>query len=304
MLMPKIFIIIVNWNQADLTIECLKSLGELRIKNYELGVTIVDNGSTDNSTKRIKNQELRIKLLETGENLGFAGGNNVGITYALESGADYVCLLNNDTVVDPNLVEGLLETFKEYPKAGAISPKIYFAKGFEFHKNKYKDSERGKVLWYAGGDMDWNNVYGSNHGVDEVDKGQFNQIKETDFATGCCVMIPGNVLREVGLLNEKYYLYMEDVELCQRILTANYQLLYTPLGHLWHKVSQSSGIGSQLNDYFITRNRLLFGIKYASVRTKFALMRESIRLWSSGRPWQKVGVMDFYLRRLGKGSWK
>jgi GT2 family glycosyltransferase len=221
-------------------------------------------------------------------------------------------LLNNDTEVEENLVEGLLKTFDEYPKAGAISPKIYFAKGYEFHKHSLNDpskemytkGELGHVIWYAGGTMDWNNVYGSNFGVDEVDNGQFEKVRETDFATGCCVMYTAKVLRNVGLLDEKYYLYLEDADVSERIKRNGHTVLYTPYAHLWHKVSQSSGIGSQLNDYFITRNRLLFGIKYAPTRAKIALLRESIRFLRKGRQWQVRGARDFYLLRFGRGSWK
>ncbi len=308
--MKRIFIIILNWNQPKLTVECLNSIHELRITNYELKVIVVDNGSDDDSVNRIKSKiqnpksKEEIVLLETDTNLGFTGGNNVGIQHALENGADYIVLLNNDTEVESNLIEGLLKTFKENPNCGAVSPKIYFAKGFEFHHDRYEKSDLGKVIWYAGGNMDWNNVYGSNHGVDEVDTGQFEKGEKTDFATGCSVMIPRKVIEKVGLLDENYYLYMEDVDLCQRIQNAGYEIRYTPYGHLWHKVSQSSGIGSNLNDYFITRNRLYFGMKYASIRARFALIRESIRFLLNGREWQKIGVRDFYLRKFGKGSWK
>jgi GT2 family glycosyltransferase len=306
--MTKVFIVVLNWNQPDLTIECLESVYKLHVKNYELRVIVVDNGSSDDSVQKLNtkkaNAQWNVVVLETGDNLGFAGGNNVGIQHALNNNADYVVLLNNDTVVSGNLIDGLLRTYKENPKAGAVSPKIYFAKGYEFHKNKYGRDDLGKVIWYAGGKMDWNNVYGSNVGVDEVDTGQFEKTKETDFATGCCVMFPKSVLEKVGLLDEKYYLYMEDADLCERIKKSGYKIFYTPHAHLWHKVSQSSGIGSQLNDYFITRNRLMFGMKYASLRTKFALIRESLRFLISGREWQKIGVHDFYKRNFGRGSWK
>lgn len=301
--MPKVFIIILNWNQPDLTIECLESVKKLRTENCELKTIIVDNGSTDKSIEKL-NAKSKIVMLETGENLGFAGGNNVGIEHALEHGADYVMLLNNDTVVDAGLVEGMLKTFKEHPKTGAVSPKIYFAKGYEFHKKRYKKSELGNVIWYAGGDLDWKNVYGSNHGVDLVDHGQFDEVKEIDFGTGCCILVPSEVIQKVGMLDEKYYLYLEDADWCQRIKNAGYQVLYTPNGYLWHKVSQSSGIGSGLNDYFITRNRLLFGMKYAPLRTKVALFREGLLFMSNGRTWQKMGARDFYLGRFGKGSWR
>ncbi len=306
--MTKVFIIILNWNQPKLTIECLESVMKLRTNNYELRTVIVDNGSTDGSVEKLNakkaNVKWEIEVIETGKNLGFAAGNNIGIKYAMEHGADYVVLLNNDTEIHANLIEGLLKTFEENPKAGAVSPKIYFAKGFEFHKDRYSASDLGKVIWYAGGRLDWNNIYGSNHGVDEVDKGQFEKARETDFATGCCMILPRSVIEKVGMLDEKYYLYMEDADWCQRINNAGYKVFYSPCGHLWHKVSQSSGIGSELNDYFITRNRLLFGIKYASFRTKAALLRESLRFMTNGRKWQAIGARDFYLRRFGKGSWR
>lgn len=307
--MHKVAIIVLNWNRADDTIECLKSIQKIKASNVRLHNVVIDNASTDDSVERISdyvsNQlTTNYQLLTTKSNLGFAGGNNVGIKYALENGADYIVLLNNDTIVTSNLIEGLLKTFAEHPKVGAISPKIYFAKGFEFHKARYKKSDLGRVIWYAGGDMDWKNVYGSNHGVDEVDNGQFEEILKTDFTTGCCMVVPREVIEKVGMLDESYYLYMEDVDLCERIRKAGFEVLYTPYAYLWHKVSQSSGIGSDLNDYFITRNRLLFGLKYSPLRAKFALIRESFRFLLKGRKWQKMGVLDYYLKNFGKGSWR
>jgi GT2 family glycosyltransferase len=152
--------------------------------------------------------------------------------------------------------------------------------------------------------MDWKNIYGSNRGVDEVDKGQFDETTETDFATGCFVMYKRKALEEVGLYDKRFYLYMEDADHAQRMKAAGWKILYSGRGCLWHKVSQSSGIGSELNDYYLTRNRMLFGLKYASLRTKFALIRESLRLLVNGRKWQKIGIRDYYLGKFGKGSWK
>lgn len=310
--MIKISIVILNWNRPKDTLECLKSIGNIRIKNYKLQVIVVDNNSTDNSVSRIKKGLVSLKnknaimseIIENKENLGFAEGNNVGIRHALNHGADFILLLNNDTIVDTNLISTLLATAKKFPKSGIISPKIYFAKGYEYYKTKYKDSELGKVIWYAGGDFDWENVYGTNHGVDEVDKGQFEKVKETDFATGACMFIRKEVISEVGLFKSNYYMYLEDVEFSIRVKKAGWKALYSPMGHLWHKVAQSSGVGSNLNDYFITRNRLLFGMRYAKIRTRFALYKESLRLLFNGRKWQKIGVRDFYFRKLGKGSWE
>jgi len=307
----KVSIIILNWNRKKDTIECVESVSKLQILDCEVEVIVVDNNSKDGSQEAVEKifkklgnkKNLYYKQIKNKENLAFAAGNNVGMRYALESGADYILVLNNDTEVEGELVNKLLVVAKKYPKAGAISPKIYFAKGFEFQK-RYKEADLGKVFWYAGGDIDWDNIYGTNHGVDEVDKGQFDKTEDTDFATGACVFYRSKALREVGLFNEKYFMYLEDAELSQRLRDRGWRVLYTPETKIWHKVAQSSAIGGELNDYFITRNRLLFGMRYAKLRTKLALIRESFRLLFKGRKWQRIGVRDFYLTRLGRGSWK
>jgi GT2 family glycosyltransferase len=301
--MKTVFIVILNWNQPQLTIECVESLQKLKVgKENQLKIVVVDNGSTDDSL--IILQKIRnIEVMETGSNLGFAAGNNFGIKYAIDKDADYVMILNNDTIVDSNLMINLLNAIKEDPKVAIVSPKIYFAKGYEFHKEKYNKSQLGKVIWYAGGKIDWRNVYGINMGVDEIDEGQFEKIREIDFTTGACFLARSEALKEVGLFDEKYFMYMEDMDLSERIKEKGWKIVYEPKAKLWHKVAQSSGIGSNLNDYFISRNRLLFGFKYASLRTKIALLRESIKLFIFGRHFQAVGIRDYYLRRFGKGSW-
>lgn len=307
----KVSIIILNWNRKNDTIECLESIEKLQISGFELEIVVVDNASSDGSQKaveqifkKITKKNMFCKQIRNKTNLGFAEGNNVGMKYALDTGADYLLVLNNDTEVDKDLIKKLLEAANRYPKVGVISPKIYFAKGFEFHKSRYKNKELGKVIWYAGGDMDWNNVYGSNCGVDEVDKGQFEKTKKTDFATGACMFLRSKALKDVGIFDEKYFMYLEDADLSQRLKRKKWEVLYTPKASIWHKVAQSSGIGSDLNDYFITRNRLLFGMRYTTHRTKLALVKESFKLLLIGRRWQKVGVKDFYLGRFGKGSWR
>ena len=305
--MLNVSIVVLNWNGEKDTIECLQSLEKLSIKGFTLSILLVDNGSSIKSIRAIKEYvsgcKNKTKLIENGKNLGFAGGNNIGIKHAIKDGADYVMTLNNDIVVDKNLVLGLLNTMESLGKVGIVSPKIYFAKGYEF-KKQYTKNELGNVIWYAGGNMDWENIYGSNNGVDEVDKGQFDKVAETDFATGACSFINVKALKETGYFDEKYFMYFEDADLSQRMKRKGWKVLYSPKGYLWHKVAQSSGIGSVLNDYFITRNRLLFGLRYAKLRTKIALIKESVKFLLKGRKWQKIGVRDFYLRRFGRGSWK
>lgn len=298
---PRVCVIILSWNRKNDTLETIKSLASSSVSGFKLEIMVVDNGSTDGSQEAVR--KMPIRLIELPENLGFAQGNNIGMKDALRRKFDYIALLNDDTFADQNLIKNILEEHQKYPRAGAISPKIYFAKGFEF-KNKYRKSDLGKIIWYAGGDIDWDNVYGSNHGVDEVDTGQFDKVRETDFATGCFVMYKAKALKEVGLYDKRFFAYLEDADHAQRLKKAGWKVLYSPKGWLWHKVAQSSGIGSGLNDYFLTRNRMIFGMRYARLRTKFALLRESLKLLLTGRKWQKIGTRDFYFGRWGKGSWK
>ncbi|MDO8503293.1 MAG: glycosyltransferase family 2 protein [bacterium] len=302
--MTSVFVVILNWNGKEDTIECLQSLKKLQVRNFNYQAVVVDNGSSDDSVKEITKRYRDVVVMENEENLGFTGGNNIGIRFALKRGADFVLILNNDTIVDRDLVVRLLEIAGKHQDTGIFSPKIYFAPGFEFHKGRYNPGVEGKVLWYAGGKMDWNNVLGENRGVDEVDRGQYEKAEEIDFATGACMFIRRDVLKKVGLFDERYFMYFEDADLSQRTREAGWKVMYTPGAYIWHKVARSSAIGSSLNDYFITRNRLLFGMKYTSLRTKFALLRETFRFLSLGRKWQRQGVLDFYLGRFGKGSFK
>jgi GT2 family glycosyltransferase len=304
---PKVSVVIINWNRKEDTLECLAALAKSRLQGIKGQIIVVDNASTDGSAEAIKafsTKNFDLKLIRNSTNLGFTKPNNQAVKAALLWGADYVLCVNNDLIVSPDLIRNLISAAKEFPRAGAISPKIYFAPGFEFHKGKYKKNELGRVIWYAGGDIDWDNVLGSNHGVDDVDMGQYERTVETDFATGACVLLKSQALREVGYFDEKYFMYLEDGDLSLRLKKAGWAVLYTPRANSWHKVAQSSGIGSELNDYFISRNRLYFGLKYAPLRAKAALMKESLRLLLTGRKWQKIGVRDFYLMRLGRGSWK
>ena len=302
--MRHVAIVILNFNGRDDTIECLASIRQLSTNNSQLTTIVVDNGSTE----RFRIDDLRLKngqieILRNEENLGFSGGNNVGIRYALENGANYITLLNNDTLVDKSLTEELLKVFESDRQIGIVAPKIYFAPGFEFHKNRYKKEEQGKVLWYGGGLIDWKSILASHRGVDEVDNGQYGEVRETDFASGCCMMVKREVFEKVGLLDEKYFLYYEDSDFSIRAKKAGFKIIFAPQATLWHKNAASAhGSGSSLQDYYITRSRLLFGMRYAPFRSKVALVRESLVILGKGRAWQKRGVFDFFRRKFGKGS--
>lgn len=303
--MKKVFIVILNFNGYKNTIECLESLYKLKLpQDTSCEYIVVDNASSDNSVENLKPHMSKIFLIENKENLGFTGGCNEGARMALSSGADYVMFLNNDTTVDPGLVENLLKGF-DSEKVGGVVPKIYFEKGFEYHHGKYRKEDLGKVIWYAGGKMDWNNLVGQNIGVDEVDSGQFDEVRSVELSTGCCFMVRSDVLESIGSFDDKYFLYYEDADLSQRIRHAGFKIIYEPKAVVWHKNAESSGgSGSDLQDYYISRNRMLFGMKYAPVRTKIALAREGLNLLKNGRKWQKKGISDSFLRKFGRGSYR
>lgn len=296
--MKSIWVITVCYNSEKETEKCIKSILSADKSGFNVSVLVIDNGCEISFTS----SEENVHVVRSEKNLGFSGGNNLGISYALSHGADFVLLINNDTIADSKLLVSLFRVYKLEDKIGIACPKIYFEKGHEFHKEKYSEKEKGHVLWYAGGGIDWKNGVSYHRGVDEVDSGQYDKQSEITFATGCCMLIPRVVLEKVGIFDDKYFLYFEDADLSVRVKRSGYRLLYVPTARLWHANAASSGSGSSLHDYYLTRNKLIFGMKYAPLRTKFALFRQSLRLFLFGRSWQRRGVIDFYLGRLGKGS--
>lgn len=302
--MKSVFISVLNFNGKENTLECINSLKKINTSNFKVTILIIDNGSIEKLDLRDGSWgDISLKVIRQEENLGFSGGHNVGFKYALNNGSDYLMILNNDTCVDKNFLKELIKVADTDDKIGILSPKIYFAPGFEFHKAKYKKEELGRVIWYAGGEMDWNNVIGHHRGVDEVDNGQFDHVEETELATGCCMMIKKEVLEKAGMFDSKYYLYYEDSDLNIRVKKAGFKIMFVPKSIVFHKNAGSAGgSGSVLQDYYITRNRLLFGFRYAPIRAKLALFRESLKVLLTGRYWQKRGVIDFYMINLGKGN--
>jgi len=298
----KIGFITVSFHSIE---DTLQVVAQLEKNNLPLGVSstiyVVDNDNSKDLKEKISKYHQAIYVDSPG-NIGFAAGNNLGFKKALADEMDIIVLINNDTVISEDLVLKILASSIVDKNTGAVGGLIYFAKGYEY-ENKYKKDQLGKVIWYAGGEYDWNNVYAKHVGVNEVDNGQFDGTRETDFITGCLFITKSEVLKKIGLFDERYCLYFEDSDLGMRIKNAGFKLIFDSNIKLWHKVAQSSGIGSPLNDYFITRNRLLFGMDYAKTRTKIALLREAIKKTFTGTKAQKQAVRDFFMRKLGGGSW-
>lgn len=303
--MKKLGIVILHFRNLENTKECLTSIcNVIPVEDLSVHIFVIDNHSDEKFPQNTPQCGLgKVEVIRSSTNLGFSGGMNKGIAHALENGCDFVLTVNNDTVFDKSFLKHTMEYVTE-EDAGIFVPKIYFYPGAEYHYDRYKKEDRGKVIWFAGGKMDWDNLLPSHIGVDEVDHGQFDKQIKMDFATGCCMIYPRHVLETLGTFDDKYFLYFEDVDLSLRYKKHKKKLVFMPKAIIWHKNAKSTGgAGSKLQDYYSTRNRLLLGSRFASFRTNLALFKESIKLLLTGREWQKKGIKDYFLQRFGKGSY-
>lgn len=242
---PLVAIVILTWNQRDLTLDCLRSLGELDYPGDRLEIIVVDNGSSDGTAEAILGDYSSVVLLENDENLGFAEGNNIGIGYALQGKADYVMLLNNDTAVDPSMLSGLLAVTEADPTVGIVGPKmLYF--------------DQPDVIWCAGNRLDWRRGETIRLQAEQPDMGLDEPPKEVDFITACAICLRRQVIEEIGLLDPRFFIYYEETDWCMRARAAGWRILYVPNARLWHKVSAAMGTTSPATDYYMNRNVLLF----------------------------------------------
>jgi len=238
---PLVSIITVNYNQGKVTAELLHSLR--RITYPSLEIIVVDNGSPRENPDFLKEQFPEITLVKTGENLGFAGGNNAGIRI---SKGKYLMFLNNDTEVDPGFLEPLVELLEKNPEIGMVSPKVKY-----FHKPG--------VLQYAG--FTRMNPYTiRNRGIGYMmpDSPEFNTLSETNYIHGAAMMLPERVVEEVGLMPEVYFLYYEEYDWTEMVKRAGYKIYYHPESTIYHKESVTTGVESPLKTYYINRSRLIF----------------------------------------------
>jgi len=249
---PRVAIVVLNWNGRDDTLDCLASLSRLDYPAYE--VVVVDNCSCDDSAIIIHAAYPHVTLITTGDNLGYVGGNNVGLEHAKAIGADYALLLNNDTEVAPNFLSLLVETAEENPAVGIVGPMIYYF-------------DHPDVIWSAGGGIDWGQGNTWMMGLNEEDQGQFGKKpRPVDFVTGCALLVKMSLVEHVGLLDPRFFAYYEETEWCVRTARAGFKILHVPQAKIWHKISPAVREASPQVHYYMTRNRLLF-LKLAGAGT-------------------------------------
>jgi GT2 family glycosyltransferase len=298
---PHVAVIVLNWNGCEDTLACLVSLS---VVDYRpLDVIVVDNGSTDGSVEAVRASFSDVTVLETGENLGFAEGNNVGLQYALARDVDYVLLLNNDTEVAPDFISILVGAIETIPQAGVAGPTIYYF-------------DRPTTIWSAGGAIDWRRGDSWMMGLDEVDEGQYDMVRGVDFVTGCALLARREVIEKAGMLDPRFFMYYEEAEWCVRAARAGYNVLHVPQAHVWHKIAPARQAASPRIHYYMTRNRLLFlrstqAGPRAWLHTLFADYLRTMVSWSVRRRWRgkrpqlramAEAIADFSRGRFGPTS--
>lgn len=236
---PKVFLLTVNWNGLANTLDWLASVKQSSYKPLE--IVVVDNNSFASEASELKNKYPEIQVLENSSNLGATGGFNTGIRYAIEHGADFIFIANNDTRLHPECIAQLVAFCAQKPKAGIVVPKIYLT---------------GTTKFYTAGAPSIYNFLGTvGYGME--DRGQHNAARQIDWTLSTGMLVRREVFEQAGLLDEDYFIYYEDFEFSRRVLGCGYELWYCPEALMWHKPKQSTGWFSKLFFYYSLRNLLL-----------------------------------------------
>jgi len=249
---PSIAIVLVNLNSYEDTLLCIESLQTITYPNIE--IILVDNGSKDYSGTRLLEKFPCVTYLRSDENLGFTGGNNLGIDYALKSGCKHILLLNNDTTVTPGFLEPLVDRLETDPKIAAVGGKIYYAPSAR--------NGSTNILWYAGSYRKWHSGF-SHYGVDKQDQGDFDIAAEVPYACGCLMLMRGDTIRQIGSLSNEYFIYWEEADWCERAREAGYVSFYEPKSVINHNF-KSSNLGKEtpFHNYLQFRNAFIFSSKH------------------------------------------
>lgn len=298
-----IAVIILNWNNAPDTLECLQTV--FASNDSRFSVFVADNGSTDGSLAKLKTAYPQAHFVENRANLGFAEGNNRAILQAIEQGAEYLFLLNNDATIARDTLTVLRKAADEHPNAAALGPKVYFY-----------DSP----MTISNGGGEWNPrtaiCYNKYRDVDESSLLK-NEIEPCSFVCGCALFVRVSTLARVQLMDPRFFLNWEEIDWCFRMRQFGYDCLYVPQAKAWHKVSCSfvGGKRGPMWNYFFYRNRLLWMEKNLPRNEFWRIMRQVI--WPELKIFVKEslgkdstvaraalkGMFDYLVRRFGRGSY-
>ena len=258
---PLVYIIIINWNGLDDTLECLDSIENIRYQNYN--IIVIDNGSNNNQADIIKEKFPDIELIKNNKNEGFVIANNQGIEIALKENADYILLLNNDTTVKNDFLNILIEYAENDNNVGILNPKMLY-----YNSN---------IIWSMGGRISY--LTGISISIGKTkQKDQYNKKIEPDFASGCAMLIRREVLSKIGLLDPIYFAYYEDADFSFRARKVGYTIKVIPESIIWHKKSASAGVKGSIREinklqaYLWARNGIIFGRRNISGWRKISFL--------------------------------
>lgn len=275
----RLVVVLLNWNGYRDTLECLDSLQKITSPPFD--PIVVDNGSSDGSVEKIRARYPDLPIFETKQNLGFAGGNNVGIEWALRKGAEWILLLNNDTTVAPDLLEKLLAAAKEKPNGKIFGAKIY----------RYSDPER---IDHLGGFWREEIAEFTSPASGALDHPYF-EMEQVDYVCGAALFFHRSVVEKVGLLEPKFFLFWEETDFCFRARRAGFEVWTVPEARVWHKVSASFTGGKPHTHYFWWRSRLLWIERNCSKEEKKRIYRKVIwpELWKGFRHWAVKSLVQW-----------
>jgi GT2 family glycosyltransferase len=291
-----VYVVILNTNRRDDTLVCLASLFQSSYENVK--IIILDNNSTDGSVEAIRSAFSKVQIINLTENLGYAGNNNVGIEEAVKQGADWVLVLNEDTVLDPDCLAEMIKAGENDSRIGIVGPMVY-------HHNE------PDVIQSAGGIL--GKYWQSQHlGKNELDKGQFRLPHRVDWISGCAILVRRAVIEQVGMLDANFFIYWEETEWCIRALRNGWQIVHVPQAKIWHKGVQRDYQPKPSFTYYGTRNQLLTLSKHKaplSVRLfHWGQIFRTLLSWSIKPQWRHKrehrnamwrGVVDFLQHRWG-----
>lgn len=293
---PLVVNIILNTNRREDTLACLAAVAASTYPNQK--TLVLDNASTDGSVEAISASFPQVQIIPLKENRGYAGNNNVGIDLAMEQGAGWVFVLNEDITLAPDCLAALIQAVESDPKIGIAGPMVYHF------------DEPG-VIQSAGGTLDrfWRPIHA---GQDQPDRGQFPAPRAVHWISGCAILVRREMVEQVGSLDDRFFYYWEETEWCMRARRSGWRILHVPQAKIWHKGVQRNYRPGPNVTYYSARNKLMMMRKhraplqvwlYTGFRTLLTLASWTLRpQWSHMRSHRKAlwqGTMDFFRRRTG-----
>ncbi len=294
---PYIISIILNKDRREDSLECLASLEKNDYPKHK--VIFLDAGSGDGSVEAVRASFPATQVVPLRDNKGYAGNNNVGIKLALEQGADWVFVLNEDTVLSPDCLKLLAEVGESDPKIGIVGPMVYH-------------HDEPTIIQSAGGSLGpyWESIHLAK---DEVDTGQYTKPHEVEWISGCGIMVRRQVIEQLGMLDERFFIYWEETEWCLRAAKGGWRIMHVPQAKLWHKGVQRNYKPKPSLMYYSTRNRFLMYAKHkAPLKVWLHAWGQTLRTlisWTVKPKWRAMrrhrnamwrGAIDFLRHRWGE----